>query len=112
MERLRAKTRKKTRKQIPLMVALGNHAHAEGLDGISRFLDRNPITSKITLQDLTHNIKNPETGAEEMTAGQAIRAMIVSQRQACPDITRSGLKISKYQIHCNWMSGIRCDRQF
>lgn len=57
MERGRAKIRKKTRKQTPLLVALGNHAHAEELDDISRFFDRNPIISKMALQDLTHNVK-------------------------------------------------------
>ena len=55
--------RKKTRKQIPLMVVGVNHAHAEELDGISRFLDRNPIIYEMALQDLTHNVNNPGTGA-------------------------------------------------
>ena len=90
--------RKKTRKQIPLMVVGVNHAHAEELDGIRQFLDRNPIIYEMALQDLTHNVNNPGTGAEGMTAEQVVRAAIVKRRQACPGITHLRVEdIKAYQ---------------
>jgi len=51
---------------------------------------------------LTHNVNNPGTGAEGMTAEQVVRAAIVRQRQACPDITHLGLKISNKACQNIW----------
>ena len=73
--------RKKIRKQMPLMDSGIDHARAKELDRMSQILDRNAIIYEMALQDLTADVRNPETGAEGMTAEQVVRAAIIKQME-------------------------------
>ena len=67
--------RKKEKKQLPLMIASVDHPHAIELVHISQILDGNSIICEMALQDLTHNVDNPCTGANGMAAEQIVRAV-------------------------------------
>ena len=71
--------RKKNQKQMPLNPANVNHPHAKLLEGISRFLDDNPIITDRVFQDLTKGRIIKHTGAEGMSAEQVLRAGVVKQ---------------------------------
>ena len=73
--------RKKTQKQMPLMLAGVDHQHARELEGISKALDDNPTIAKMVWQDLTCNLKGNTSGANGMTAEQVIRAAIIKQME-------------------------------
>lgn len=71
--------RKKNQKQMPLNPANVNHPHAKLLEGMSRFLDDNPIITDMVFQDLIKGHILKRTGAEGMTAEQVLRAAVVKQ---------------------------------
>jgi len=73
--------RKKYQKQMPLMITGIDHAHAMEFKAIGRILDDNPIINEMVLQNLTHDIKHPDTGAQGMTAEQVVRAAIIKQTE-------------------------------
>jgi len=73
--------RKKNQKQMPLMTCDIEHPRAKHLDRISKILDSIPTINKMVLQDLTHGIKNRNTGAEGMSAEQVLRAAIIKQSE-------------------------------
>ena len=47
--------RKKSQKQMPLMINSIDHPHAAELEAISNILDDNPIIYQWVLQDLSEN---------------------------------------------------------
>ena len=67
--------RKKEKKQLPIMIASVDHPHAIELVHISQILVGNSIICEMALQDLTHNVDNPCTGANGMAAEQVVRAV-------------------------------------
>jgi IS5 family transposase len=73
--------RKKTQKQMPLMITGVEHQHARELEGISKILDDNPTITKMVWQDLTCNLKGNPSGANGMTAEHVIRAAIIKQME-------------------------------
>jgi IS5 family transposase len=73
--------RKKNQKQMPLMPFNIEHPRAKELDRISQILDSIPTITDMVLQDLTHDVKNRNCGAEGMTADQVIRAAIIKQTE-------------------------------
>jgi IS5 family transposase len=73
--------RKKSKKQLPLMITSIDHPHAAELEGISKILEANPIINEWVLQDLTKGSVSAETGAEGMTAEQVLRSAIIKQME-------------------------------
>lgn len=73
--------RKKNQKQMPLMPCDIEHPRAKELDRISQILDSIPTITEMVLQDLTHGVKNRNTGAEGMSAEQVLRAAIIKQTE-------------------------------
>jgi len=71
--------RKKDKKQLPLMIASVDHPHAVELELISQILNENPIINELVLQDLTHGVNNPASGANGMSAEQVLRAAVIKQ---------------------------------
>jgi IS5 family transposase len=72
--------RKKSKKQLPLMPDASDHPQAVELENISRILDANPIICDLALQDICKvNKREHKSGANGMTAEQAVRAAIVKQ---------------------------------
>lgn len=69
--------RKKNQNQMPMNPANVNHQHAKLLEGISRFLDENPIITGLAYQDLTKGRILKKSGAQGMTAEQVLRAAVV-----------------------------------
>jgi hypothetical protein len=69
--------RKKSKKQLPLMITSIDHPHALELEGISKILEANPIINEWVLQDLTRESVSTDTGAEGMTAEQVIQAAMI-----------------------------------
>jgi IS5 family transposase len=74
--------RKKTQKQMPLLITPIDHPHAMELEGISQILDANPIIYDWVLQDLTRDTIRTDTGAEGMSAEQVLRAAIIKQMES------------------------------
>jgi IS5 family transposase len=74
--------RKKTQKQMPLLITSIDHPHATELEGISQILDANPIIYDWVLQDLTRDTVRTDTGAEGMSAEQVLRAAIIKQMES------------------------------
>jgi IS5 family transposase len=74
--------RKKTQKQMPLLITSIDHPHAMELEGISQILDTNPIIYDWVLQDLTRDMMRTDTGAEGMSAEQVLRAAIIKQMES------------------------------
>ena len=74
--------RKKNQKQMPLMPCDIEHPRAKELDRISKILDSIPTITGMVLQDLTHGVKNRDTGAEGMSAEQVLRAAIIKQSES------------------------------
>ena len=74
--------RKKNQKQMPLMPADIEHPRAKELDRISKILDAIPTISYMVLQDLVHDVKNRQYGAQGMTAEQVLRALLSSRPKA------------------------------
>jgi IS5 family transposase len=75
--------RKKYQKQMPLMDVNIDHPRAAELKSISQILDKHPTINDMVLQDLTHGVKNRNTGAEGMSAEQVLRAAFVKQWEGC-----------------------------
>jgi len=75
--------RKKDQKQMPLMDVNIDHPRAAELKRISQILDKHPTINDMVLQDLTHGVKNRNTGAEGMSAEQVVRASFVKQWEGC-----------------------------
>jgi IS5 family transposase len=75
------KMRKKNQKQIPLMPCDIEHPRAKELDRISQILGSIPTITEMVLQDLTHGVKNRNTGAEGMSAEQVLRTAIIKQTE-------------------------------
>jgi len=73
--------RKKSQKQMPLMITRIEHPHADELEGISQILDANPIIYDWVLQDLIHDVSRTDSGAEGMSAEQVLRAAIIKQME-------------------------------
>lgn len=73
--------RKRNQEQMPLTTANINHPRAAELQSISRILDKNPIINEMVLQDLTHGVKNRQTGAQGMSAEQVVRVAILKQSE-------------------------------
>lgn len=73
--------RKKTQKQMPLMITRVEHPHAEELEGISQILDAHPIMYEWVLQDLTRDVIRRNAGADGMSAEQVLRAAIIKQME-------------------------------
>jgi transposase, IS5 family len=73
--------RKKSKKQLPLMITSIDHPHALELEGISKILEANPIINEWVLQDLTRESVCTDTGAEGMTAEQVVRAAMIKQME-------------------------------
>ena len=72
--------RKKNKKQLPLMPDASDHPQAAELENISRILDANPIICDLAMQDICKVSKGEhKSGANGMTAEQAVRAAIVKQ---------------------------------
>ena len=72
--------RKKSKKQLPLMADAGDHPQAVELENISRILDANPTICDLAMQDICKVSKGErKSGANGMTAEQAVRAAIVKQ---------------------------------
>jgi len=72
--------RKKSKKQLPLMPDAGDHPQAVELENISRILDANPTICDLAMQDICKVGKGErKSGANGMTAEQAVRAAIVKQ---------------------------------
>jgi len=72
--------RKKSKKQLPLMSDAGDHPQAVELKNISRILDANPTICDLAMQDICKvNKAERKSGANGMTAEQAVRAAIVKQ---------------------------------
>ena len=70
------KMRKKNQKQMPLMPCDIEHPRAKYLDRISQILDSIPTINKMVLQDLTHGVKNRNTGAEGMSAEGSVKFFV------------------------------------
>lgn len=94
--------RKKNQKQMPLMISGIDHPRAFELEGISRILDENPIINEMVLEDLTHGVKNRNTGAEGMSAEQVLRAAIIKQSEEFPyeDLAFHMIDSSCYRRFC------------
>ena len=72
--------RKKSKKQLPLMPDASDHPQAVELENISRILDANPTICDLAMQDICMvNKGKRKSGANGMTAEQAVRAAIVKQ---------------------------------
>lgn len=72
--------RKKSKKQLPLMPEASDHPQAVELENISRILDANPIICDLAMQDLWKvSQEDRKSGANGMTAEQAVRAAIAKQ---------------------------------
>jgi IS5 family transposase len=72
--------RKKSKKQLPLMPDASDHPQAVELENISRILDANPTICDLAMQDICKvNKGKRKSGANGMTAEQAVRAAIVKQ---------------------------------
>jgi IS5 family transposase len=72
--------RKKSKKQLPLMPDASDHPQAAELENISRILDAKPIICDLAMQDISKVSKGEhKSGANGMTAEQAVRAAIVKQ---------------------------------
>ncbi len=71
--------RQKNQIQMPLMPYDIEHPRAKDLNRISLILDDIPTITDMVLQDLTHGVKNRNTGAEGMSAEQVLRAAIIKQ---------------------------------
>ena len=72
--------RKKSKKQLPLMPDASDHPQAAELENISRILDANAIICDLAMQDICKVSKGEhKSGANGMTAEQAVRAAIVKQ---------------------------------
>ena len=71
--------RKKTQKQMPLMITRIEHPHAEELEGISQILDAHPIIYEWVLQDVTRGVIRTDAGADGMSAEQVLRAAIIEK---------------------------------
>jgi IS5 family transposase len=72
--------RKKSKTQLPLMPDASDHPQAAELENISRILDANPIICDLAMQDICKVSKGEhKSGANGMTAEQAVRAAIVKQ---------------------------------
>ena len=72
--------RKKNKKQLPLMPDASDHPQAAELENISRILDANAIICDLAMQDICKVSKGEhKSGANGMTAEQAVRAAIVKQ---------------------------------
>jgi IS5 family transposase len=72
--------RKKSKKQLPLMPEASDHPQAVELENISRILDANPIICDLAMQDICKvNKSEHNSGANGMTAEQAVRAAIAKQ---------------------------------
>lgn len=57
------------------------HPRAKELDRINKILDSIPTITEMVLQDLTHGVKDRNTGAEGMSAEQVLRAAIIKQTE-------------------------------
>jgi len=84
--------RKKNQKQIPLMPCDIEHRRAKELDRVSKILDSIPTITDMVLQDLTHGVKDHNTGAEGMSAEQVLRAAIIKQTE--------GFSYEELAFHC------------
>jgi IS5 family transposase len=75
--------RKKTQKQMPLMITGIDHQHARELEGINKILDDNPTITELVWQDLTCacNLTENPSGANGMTAEQVIRAAVIKKME-------------------------------
>ena len=73
--------RKKNQKHMPLMPYDIEHPRAKELDRIGKILDSIPTIADMVLQDLTHGVKDCNTGAEGMNAEQVLRAAILKQTE-------------------------------
>lgn len=72
--------RKKSKKQMPLMMPATDHVQSAELEAISRILDNNPTISELAYQDLCRGRKRKRrSGANGMTADQVVRAAILKQ---------------------------------
>lgn len=71
--------REKRQKQLPLMPPIIDHPQAEELDRISQILDQNNTICELAMQDLNPQNNKSQTGANGMSADQAIRAAIIKQ---------------------------------
>jgi IS5 family transposase len=72
--------RKKSKKQLPLMPDASDHPQAVELENISRILDANPTICDLAMQDICKvNKGERKSGANGMTAEQAVRAAVVKQ---------------------------------
>ena len=72
--------RKKSKKQLPLMPDASDHPQTVEMENISRILDANPIICDLAMQDICKVSKGEhKSGANGMTAEQAVRAAIVKQ---------------------------------
>ncbi len=71
--------RKKYKEQLPLMEHTIDHPHAVEMKLIDKILEKTSIIYKLTLQDLTREVKNKETGANGMSAEQVVKAAIIKQ---------------------------------
>lgn len=71
--------REKRQKQLPLMPPVIDHPQAEELDRISQILDQNNTICELAMQDLNPQNNKSQTGANGMSADQAIRAAIIKQ---------------------------------
>jgi len=56
-----------------------DHPRAAELESISKILDQNTIINEMVLQDLTHGVRNQNTGANGMSAEQVVRCAIIKQ---------------------------------
>ena len=73
--------RKKSQKQLLLMITRINHLHADEFKAISQILDSTPIINEWVLQDLTRDKMLVDTGAEGMTAEKLGRTAIIKQME-------------------------------
>lgn len=72
--------RKKSKKQMPLMMPATDHVQSAELEAISRILDNNPTISELAYQDLCRGrTRKRRSGANGMTADQVVRAAILKQ---------------------------------
>jgi len=66
---------------MPLMPCDIEHPRAKELARIGKILDSIPTIADMVLQDLAHGVKDRNTGAEGMSAEQALRAAIIKQTE-------------------------------
>jgi hypothetical protein len=66
---------------MPLWILVLTTRVPRNLDRMSQLFNKNPIIYEMALQDLTADVKNPETGAEGMTGKQAVRAAIIKEME-------------------------------